>query len=166
MTNENNVINDPENKENIQFHIEETDINSDCTNEIQKLEWKGRHKDIVSIFEEGSKKLIKIIDMVVTARHHNNDKEEISDVLYEMTMYAHNHFNTEKKYLRQFEYAESQLHDKEHKDFGRKTVNYCNMTMKGNYDITDDLLEYLRQWLTNHILGSDKKFTDTITDTI
>ncbi len=41
-----------------------------------------------------------------------------------------------------------------------KTVGYCNSVIKGDYEITDDMLEYLKQWLVHHIQEIDKKYTD------
>ena len=120
----------------------------------------------VQIIEEGHEKLMKIIGDVTKARQHNNDPEEIADVLYEMTMYALNHFDAEERYMEVFDYADYKLHRKEHKSFIMKTVDYCNRTMKHDYNITDELLEYLSQWLTNHIKGSDKKFTDVLSKRI
>lgn len=116
----------------------------------------------VEIIESGHKKLMKIIGDAVKARQHNNDPEEIADVLYEMTQYALNHFKAEEKYMQKYEYAEYELHKKEHKGFMLKIVDYCNRTMKRDYDITDELLEYLSQWLINHIKRSDKKFAEAI----
>ncbi len=131
-------------------------------NDIIRTEWNDKHSVNVPINNNGFNEFIKIIEHAVIAIQHSNDPEKVSDILYEMTMYTQKHFETEDRCMRRFEYAEYELHKKEHSGFIKKTVDYCSMAMRGNYDFIDDLLEYLRQWLTNHVKGSDKRFMDAI----
>jgi hemerythrin-like metal-binding protein len=79
-----------------------------------------------------------------------------------MTKYALDHFKTEEAYMRKFECEEFQLHKKEHKGFIMKTVEFCNRTMNGEYDIANDLLDYLQLWLVNHVQGTDKKLENCL----
>lgn len=122
----------------------------------------SKYNDVVSIFEEGPRNLTKIVDMVIAARRHDNNREEIADALYESTKHALNYFKIEEEYMRKFEYKKIQSHIKEHKDFIKKTVEYCDETRGGNYDITDDYLDFLLQWVDYHIQGSDSKFVNTV----
>ncbi len=75
-----------------------------------------------------------------------------------MTQYALNHFKTEEGYMRKLTYPDYYLHHDEHNDFIKKTVDFCNRTTNGDYDIRGDLLKYLQQWVVNHIQEMDKKF--------
>ena len=116
----------------------------------------------VPIIDEGFKKFLMIVEHAVIAIRHNADPEKIADVLYEMTMHALNHFKAEEEYMRECKYAEYALHKEEHKGFMLTTVDYCSRAMRDDYSIKDDLVEYLMQWLANHIKGSDMKFADSV----
>lgn len=127
---------------------------------IREIEKDSTHSVNVSKIDEEHRDFIKIVNKVINiANKHDIDREEIAIVLYEMTQHALNHFKTEEEYMKKFECTEYQLHKKEHKGFLMKTVDFCSRTMKGDYDITNDLLEYLQSWLVNHIQGTDKKFS-------
>jgi hemerythrin len=90
----------------------------------------------------------------------NDECEKVSDALNEMTLYARTHFKAEEDYMKRVGYPEYELHKEEHREFSRITVGFCKSVMNGNYNIVYDLLEYLNQWLANHIQGTDKKYTE------
>lgn len=48
----------------------------------------------------------------------------------------------------------------EHLDFTDKAVANINKVINGDYQISGEILEYLKQWLLNHIQGTDKKYID------
>ena len=123
------------------------------------IKWEDKYSVNVSIIDEQHKKLIDIINKAITAKQHNNP-EALSEILYDMTIYAQEHFKTEEAYMKEFEYPEYQSHKNEHTDFCIKALVYGNRETKGDYQITDDILEYLQQWLVGHIQITDKKYTD------
>jgi hemerythrin len=127
---------------------------------LEMIEWNEKYSVNVSEIDEEHKKLIEIINKVIVARQHNNDPKEVSEILGEIARFALNHFKTEETYMIKFEYPEFKSHKKEHHDFSMKAVDYCNRVIKGDYQITDDLLEYLQQWLVQHIQETDKKYTN------
>jgi hemerythrin len=81
-------------------------------------------------------------------------------ILEEMILYALKHFTTEEIYMVKFKYPEYHAHTREHQVFTMKAVDYCYRATKDDCQITDDLLEYLQQWLVEHIQETDKKYTD------
>ncbi len=122
------------------------------------IEWDDKYSVGVSIIDKQHKKLIDIINKAITAKQHNNNPEELSEILYDITIYAFEHFNTEEAYMKKFEYPEYQFHKKGHSDFYIKTLAYSNRGIKGDCQITDDILEYLQQWLVGHIQVTDKEY--------
>ena len=59
-----------------------------------------------------------------------------------------------------FNYPEYQYHKEEHHDFSIKTIGYLDKVIKGDCQIANELLEYLKRWLINHIQDTDKKYVD------
>jgi hemerythrin len=101
-----------------------------------------------------------IINKAIAAMQKDNEHEKISEALNEMTLYALSHFKNEEEYMMSFAYPEYQQHKEEHKNFIMTTVDFCKRVMNRDYNIVDDLFEYLKQWLAEHIQGSDKQFTE------
>ena len=124
------------------------------------IQWENKFSVGVSRFDEEHKYIILIINRLNAAIQKDGEREKVSDALNEMTLYAISHFKTEEDYMTRFGYPEYELHREEHREFTRTTVGFCKSVMNGNYNIVYDLLEYLNQWLANHIQGTDKKYTE------
>ncbi len=58
----------------------------------------------------------------------------------------------------EFNYPEFQNHKNEHHDFSNKMIAYCNTVIEGEYQIANEITEYLKQRLVNHIQVTDKKY--------
>lgn len=114
----------------------------------------------ISIIDEDHRKFIDIANKAIVAKQHNKNTEQIEEILNEMIDHALNHFKTEEKYMIDSNYPEYQYHKEEHLDFSFRTISYLKRVVSGDYQIANEILEYLKQWLSRHIQVSDKKHTD------
>jgi hemerythrin len=124
------------------------------------IEWEDKYSVGISIIDEEHKEFIDIINKAIVAKAHDGNPEEVRDILYEMVKYSYTHFATEEDYMLKFEFPEYQLHLNEHIDFKDKTIKNYNKLLKGDYQIVNEILENLKQWLVNHIQGTDTKYID------
>ncbi len=124
------------------------------------IKWDDKYSLGMSIVDEEHKEFIGIINKANLAKEHNYNPEEIREVLREMTNYALTHFKTEESYMKVFNYPYYQDHKEEHRDFHIETNAYLYKLMKGESQVANEILEYLKLWLINHIQGTDKKFID------
>jgi hemerythrin len=112
------------------------------------------------MIDEEHKKLFGILNKVIVAKEHNGNPEELWEVLSEMTNYALTHFRTEETYMKEFNYPEYQAHKEEHRDFSTETIAYHDKVINGDSQIANEIIEYLKWWLVNHIQETDKKYID------
>jgi len=124
------------------------------------IEWNEEYSVGISTIDEEHKKFIDIINKAIVTKEHSDKPEEIREILYEMIKYALNHFATEETNMVKFNFPEYQSHRNEHLDFTDKTVSMINKVIKGDYNVANQILEYLKQWLVNHIQGTDRKYID------
>jgi len=124
------------------------------------IEWEDKFSVGISMIDEEHKKLIGILNKAVYAKGHNVNPEELKEILREMTDYTLTHFTTEEAYMRAFNYSEYQDHKEEHRDFSTKIIVYTYKVIKGDYQFADELIEYLKQWLVNHIQVCDRQYFD------
>ncbi len=122
------------------------------------IEWNEKYSVGISMIDEEHKKFIDIINKAIVAKGHNDNPEEVKEVLCEMIKYALNHFATEETNMLKFNFPEYQSHRNEHLDFTDKTIANINKVIKGDYKDANKILEYLKQWLFNHIQGTDRKY--------
>ena len=124
------------------------------------IEWDDKYSVGISIIDEEHKEFIAIIDKAIVIKEHNDNPEEVREILYEMIKYALKHFATEETYMKKFNFPEFQLHRNEHLDFTDKTFANLNKVIMGDYQVANEILEYLKQWLVNHIHGTDRKYIE------
>ncbi len=113
---------------------------------------------LIEEFKKEHKKFIGILNKAIFAKKHNGNPEEIKEVLSEMVEYSHKHFSTEETYMIKFNFPEYQSHRNEHLDFKDKTIASYNKLVRGDYQIANDIFEFLKRWLINHIQVTDKKY--------
>lgn len=58
----------------------------------------------------------------------------------------------------EFKSQDREQYKEEHLGFILKTLSYFISVASGNYQILNEIREYLKQWLVKHIQGSDKKY--------
>ena len=124
------------------------------------IKWDDKYSVGIAMIDEEHKKLIGILNKVIYAKEHNGNSEEIREVLREVTNYALTHFRTEETYMKEFNYPEYQEHKEEHRDFSTEIIAYLEKLIKGDYQIANEIIEYLKWWLVNHIQATDKKYID------
>jgi hemerythrin len=127
---------------------------------MEKIKWLDTFSVGVEEIDIQHKKLIEIINELIDHRDVNSDSEVISETLNKMTDYIKYHFSYEEEYLKEINYPELVIHELEHLDFIEKTTNFCIGTLNVEKNISEDILQFLKDWLINHILKSDMKYKE------
>jgi hemerythrin len=86
------------------------------------------------------------------------------DIIKDMVQYTQVHFSTEEEYMKRYEYPFFQNHKGEHDKFTEKALELQGRVEKGGFILPLETLNFLRDWLKNHILGSDKKYSKYFTE--
>ena len=107
----------------------------------------AQHRNLVSMLND-------VYEAVVALRGQG----ELAGILASMIAYAHEHFTYEEKEMNRCNYPEEKLHQAAHHAF----ISFAERTEKkmrgGEFVSSVELLAFLRDWLTNHILTVDKKY--------
>ena len=92
---------------------------------------------------------------------------EVDDPVFEqitrdLLAYAIYHFNTEEQLMQQHGYAaaspeEAKAHLAAHRSFSEQVVALRDKARAGKPDAREVLLAFLKNWLTNHIMTTDKR---------
>jgi hemerythrin len=85
-------------------------------------------------------------------------KDVLGPVLAELTEYTRVHFGNEEYLLRKHGYPQLDDHMKYHQVFRKKMANLELQYKSGTAAMSVSTLEFLRDWLTTHILGIDGKY--------
>jgi hemerythrin-like metal-binding protein len=80
------------------------------------------------------------------------------EVLGNLIQYAKTHFSTEETLFRNHGYPQAQAHKQEHDELTDKAVALQREVSSGRATLTLPTMNFLRDWLTNHILKTDMAY--------
>jgi len=123
------------------------------------MEWKDSYSVNVVKFDVQHKKLFALINDLHTAMSTGKGKDIIGGVLSELINYTKKHFTEEEEAMRFFVYPELLSQNREHKKFTDKIIKFQEQYERGEKSISIDLMFFLTDWLKNHIMISDKKYS-------
>jgi hemerythrin-like metal-binding protein len=109
--------------------------------------------------DEQHKQLVDLIN-ALDAKKDSADREFVQKILNTLVLYTKKHFVEEEKLLKKIHFPTSDSHIKQHQRF-IQNVNECVVGFDkdhGNQKILDDILNFLTDWLTHHILVEDKSY--------
>ncbi|OCC14532.1 Methyl-accepting chemotaxis protein [Dissulfuribacter thermophilus] len=122
------------------------------------IEWGPKFSVDIKEIDDQHKKLVSMVNTLHRAFKEGTDHEVIASILSGLIDYTVYHFGTEEKYFDEFGYPEAELHKKVHNDLTRKVLAFKEKFDEGKATVSIELLKFLKDWLTNHICITDKKY--------
>lgn len=114
----------------------------------------------VKEIDDQHKKLFNIIDEFYQASIAQRAPEKIEETFKELIDYADYHLKTEEKYFEQFNYPDKKAHTEQHDNYRKKIDEWHNNYKSDIHTSSINLMDFLQDWWTNHIVHTDKKYSD------
>ncbi|MBF0503513.1 MAG: hemerythrin family protein [Candidatus Omnitrophica bacterium] len=121
--------------------------------------WKDDYSVGLVEIDDQHKKLISIINELISTVMDYGDERVMGDVLKQLADYTVYHFDTEEKYMEMFNFPGYENHRRKHKDFKIKILGFVQKHNKGEAVMDMELLEFIWNWLKAHIAVMDKEYT-------
>ncbi len=129
------------------------------------FDWKDSMSVGNQVIDTDHRKLIQYINEMQEAMMAGHGRDIVGTILNRLVAYTHEHFAREELIWKGGHYAGLEKHKKEHTDL-LKTVNEFKAKFdKGTVTLSVEVMSFLRDWLKNHILKSDKEAAAAIATT-
>ena len=123
------------------------------------MTWNEKMSVGVAELDQDHKKLVTMLNQLFDAINSGHGKETLNKILDEMIAYAVTHFAHEEKFFAQTGYPETAAHKQEHEKFKRQALEVQQKCKNGaNGTLSLEVMNFLKNWLVNHIQGVDKKY--------
>jgi len=122
--------------------------------------WDDSYNTGIRIIDSQHKKIIDILNELFLAMEKGQGSTKIGKLLNDLNNYTITHFSTEENLLKQAEYPDFEEHKKLHDEFAAKIHEMQAACEKGEVSISVRLARFIKEWLSNHILGTDKLYVD------
>lgn len=125
------------------------------------IKWTDELSVHVSEIDSQHQNLISLINMLHDAMLARKGKEVLSETLDQLASYTVYHFTTEENYMKQFNYIGLPPHKREHDTFVAKVQDFIRDYEANRLGLSLEILNFLRDWVKNHIMGTDRKYSET-----
>ncbi|MES0491068.1 MAG: bacteriohemerythrin [Leptospirales bacterium] len=123
------------------------------------LTWKNSYSVKVKSFDDAHKDLIALINEIHENMQSEKKMEVVASVLDQLSNYTEKHFSEEEELMKKNEFPYYDDHAAEHSKF-IKEINRLREKFETNSNLINiQVLYFLKDWLTNHILNTDKKYS-------
>lgn len=115
-----------------------------------------------SFIDSDHQKLISLVNQLHDAMAKGHGKDILGKILNELIHYTREHFKREEDEMRKISYAGLAAHKDEHDKLIQEVVALQAKFISGNGMLSVQVSTFLRNWLTNHIMGTDKKLASAL----
>ena len=127
------------------------------------IQWNNLYITDIELVDEHHQKLFSLVNSLYRGVFECQDLTEerclTKSILAELKDYIDYHFTAEEQLMSKYNYPEYIQHLEEHNLFRREIASLSEQLDAGKFALSFPMFEFLRNWLTNHILISDKKYS-------
>lgn len=118
----------------------------------------------VPAFDAEHQRLVDLINQCHEAHLGGAPAPAVYQVLNALVRYAEEHFSHEQRAMDHHRFPERFQHKLEHDRFLEQVFELNRRLADGETEVGEDILAFLRDWLLNHILRTDRKFAGFFAD--
>lgn len=124
------------------------------------IQWRDSYSVGVARFDKEHRRLVELInDMFIIVRD-KGDSAALNTVVQALIEYTEYHFSSEEEAMEEANYPDLVEHKQHHADLKKKVTTFLEQITAGGEDVRTELYHFLREWLINHIVKEDKKYTE------
>ncbi len=123
------------------------------------IKWDTSYETGIKKFDAQHQKLVNLINDLYEGMQQGKGKEAVGRVLEELIKYTKEHFVDEEALMQQHNYPGYLAQKGEHERLVKEVATLMEKHKSGAMSLSIETSTFLKNWLTNHILGVDKKYS-------
>ncbi len=123
------------------------------------LVWDDKFSVEIDQFDDHHKQLLNILVDLKNSEKIKENRTYIKNLLFELVSYTKYHFTAEERILQKYEYPDFIQHKMEHEKLIEQVNRFLDDYSRGEKDLNREIFDFLKKWLVDHILDSDKKYS-------
>jgi len=122
------------------------------------LTWNGSYSVGVKTIDRQHSGLFELVNELHAAMMKGQAQGVTAPLLKKLVKYTEEHFNFEERAMETTRFPGLAAHRAHHNDLTRQVKDFMARYDRGDATISVDLLRFLGDWLTKHILHEDKEY--------
>ena len=124
------------------------------------VDWSPLFSVGIERMDEDHRQLLAIINRFHDAHSTGQARAEILGVLRDLIRYADRHFQREEQLLEQYGFPDMLDHARIHTQLTEQIFQLHEKYAAGDVQISDEVMEFVKNWLLNHILNTDMRYAE------
>jgi len=126
--------------------------------------WNQKLSVGIASIDDQHKKLVMLVNQLHDGMMSGQGKQMLGGVLKNLITYTDIHFKHEEQLFAHTGYPDAAAHKQHHDDLVRQVREIAaKYDSAGPGALTIPVMNFLKEWLTNHIMGDDKKYSAHLT---
>ena len=122
-------------------------------------DWNEKYSVGINSLDQDHQGLFSLVNQLFEAMRQGQAREILAETLNKLISYTRTHFKREEVFFSTTNYSDFRDHKKQHDLFIEKITEFKSQFDKGNQKVSIDLIKFLSEWLINHIMVTDKKYS-------
>jgi hemerythrin-like metal-binding protein len=123
------------------------------------IKWRDHYSVGVEQFDEEHLILVEMVNELFVMVRDKKGPKELDQPLGKLIQYTHDHFAAEEKALEKINYPQLEEHRQEHDKLKQEVAAFHERVKQGDATVVTEFYRFLRDWLVDHIVESDKQYT-------
>ena len=120
-----------------------------------KIKWKEIYSVDEPSIDSDHKKLFQILEDISNCGYEDRE-EKMLEMFDQLAEYSRFHFSREENYMKSIRFPNLEVHKLEHMFFIEEVLKLKEKSK--NFVLLNNTLDFLKEWIITHILGSDKEY--------
>ena len=121
--------------------------------------WYNKYSVNNEELDKHHKALFDILNKLYNSCLSKDDSIALGPTIEELVAYVDYHFAAEEQYMKNAGYNDIDKHISEHKIFKDRIFHLQQKKDINDIEVTKELIVYLGNWLLNHVIVEDKKYS-------
>ncbi|MGA3131769.1 MAG: bacteriohemerythrin [Terracidiphilus sp.] len=122
------------------------------------MTWNDSYSVGVKTIDQQHTGLFAMVNELHTAMMSGHAKDVVGSLLGKLVKYTLEHFAYEERMMGSAKYPQLAGHHTHHVDLTRQVEEFMARYKRGDATVNVELLQFLSNWLTKHILHEDKQY--------
>ena len=124
------------------------------------IEWDDRYSVGIDSIDRQHKRLVNLINQLKTAVDYSTGEEFEREALDELVDYTKTHFSYEEELMEKYGYPDYEPHKAQHRKMIKQVEEVLAEYEEDHDRAMQHALDFLKEWLINHINGTDKEYSE------
>jgi hemerythrin len=122
------------------------------------ITWSNEYSLDIKEIDAQHQKLVNMINQLHDAMKEGKGRDALQPIINSLVDYTRSHFSREEQLFAQYGYTARDGHAKIHNSLTQQALDLKGKIDKGSGVLAIEVMGFMKNWLTSHILAEDKKY--------